>query len=315
MNEEAPHEIKAAGAVLWRQAGDGVHIAVVHRPRYGDWSLPKGKLDPGETLPQAAVRELAEETGYRATLGRRLRTVRYPVAAGRKTVVYFSAVAGAGSFSPNGEVDELRWLSPDEAETILSYRADVDVVRSFTPLPASLTTLLLVRHAKAGKRGEWTGEDALRPLSPAGSRQAEGVRKLAPLFGVDRVFSAPPLRCRQTAEGVAQDLGLEIPLEPTLSEEGYWPDPPSGRSRFGAIVTAGGTPLVSSQGGVIPDLVRNLADSAGIELPVGEDGVLPCKKGSVWVLSFRPIADNGAVVLAAADYYPSALPSPMPVRR
>ncbi|GLY66981.1 NUDIX hydrolase [Amycolatopsis taiwanensis] len=315
MRKERSGETRAAGALLWRETRDGVRIAVVHRPAYDDWSLPKGKLDPGETLPEAAVRELAEETGYRATLGRRLRTVRYPVADGTKTVVFFSAAAGAGAFSPNGEVDELRWLSPHEAETMLSYGTDVDVVRSFTLLPASLTTLLLVRHAKAGKRDEWGGEDDLRPLSPAGLRQAQGVRKLAPLFGVDRVFSAPPLRCRQTVEGIVTDLGVQIGLEPALSERGYLADPARGRSRLSAIVAAGGTPLVCSQGGVIPDVVGLLARRAGIELPTGKGDALPCKKGSVWVLSFRPAADNGGPLLAAADYYPSALPSPTPVRR
>lgn len=313
MKSRPPRRIKAAGAVLWRRTPDGLRIAVVHRPRYDDWSLPKGKLDPGETLLEAAVREVVEETGYRAILGRRLHTVRYPVAAGDKSVIYFSAVAGEGTFHPNKEVDELRWLGVDEAETVLSYRADVDVLRSFTLLPASLTTVLLVRHAKAGKRGDWGGDDDLRPLSAAGLRQAEGVRTLAPLFGVDRVFSAPQVRCRQTVEGVAKDLGGGIGFEPALSEKGYQRDPARGRSRLLAIAAAGGTPMVSSQGRVIPDLVSALARPVGIELPADKDGAVPSKKASVWVLSFRPGDGDGGPVLAAADYYPSVLPSPAPV--
>lgn len=302
-------ESRAAGAVLWRETPEGTRIAVVHRPRYDDWSLPKGKVDPGETLPATAVRELAEETGYRAILGRRLRTVQYPVANGTKTVVYFSAAAGEGGFARDGEVDELRWLSPQEAETVLSYGTDVEVVRSFTQLPATLTTVLLVRHGKAGKRAEWVGDDDLRPLSPAGSRQADAVRRLAPLFGVDRVYSAPLVRCRQTVEGVAADLGIPIRDEPALSEREYWTNPPAGQSRLLAIAAAGGTPLICSQGGVIPDIVGALARRAGLELPVDAEAV-PAKKGSVWVLSFRTGAADGGPVLAAADYYPSALPSP-----
>ncbi|HKS44044.1 MAG TPA: NUDIX hydrolase [Amycolatopsis sp.] len=312
MSERPPREIRAAGAVLWRKASREPRIAVVHRPRYDDWSLPKGKLDSGETVPAAAIRELAEETGFRAVLGRRLRTVRYPVAAGTKTVEYFSAQAVEGAFHPNDEVDELRWLSPEDAKDLLSYRADVDVLRAFTALPASLGTLLLVRHAKAGKRSEWAGEDDLRPLSPAGRRQAEAVRKLAPLFGVDRVFSAPPSRCWETVEGAAADLGVEIGVERLLSEEGYWPARARGLSRLLTIVSGDCRPLVCSQGGVIPDVVATVAEHTGVALPLNGNGQVPCKKGSVWMLSFHPTGSDGRPVLAAADYYPTALPAPQP---
>lgn len=304
--------VSAAGAVLWRERGNGVEIAVVHRPRYDDWSLPKGKLDSGETLPGAAVREIGEETGFRAILGRHLRTVRYPVAAGDKVVEYYSAAAVEGAFTPNDEVDSLRWLPITEVASALSYETDVDVLRAFTALPASLSTLVLVRHAKAGKRDEWAGDDDLRPLSPAGLKQADAVRKLLPLFGVDRVFSAPRLRCVQTVQGLAGDLGVEVAQEPLLAEEGYWADPARGLSRLLAIAAGGGTPAVCSQGGVIPDLVSNLAARPGIELPTGKGGGVPSKKGSVWVLSFRATESNGGPRLVAADYYPTALPHPTP---
>lgn len=304
--------VYAAGAVLWRARGDGVEVALVHRPRYDDWSLPKGKLDRGETLPATAVRELREETGFRAILGRHLRTVRYRVAAGDKVVEYYGAAATEGAFVPNGEVDSLRWLSPGEAEAALSYQTDVDVLRAFTALPASLSTLLLVRHAKAGKRTEWTGDDDLRPLSPAGWKQAAALRRLVPLFGVDRVFSAPRLRCVQTVQGVADDLGAELPQEPVLAEEDYWRDPPRGLSRLRSIVAAGGTPAVCSQGGVIPDLVSALAAQAALSVQQGNDDGVPSKKGSLWVLSFHVAESNGGPRLAAADYYPTALPHPVP---
>jgi 8-oxo-dGTP diphosphatase len=298
--------------VLWHDSGSGVEIAVVHRPRYDDWSLPKGKLEPGETVTAAAVREVREETGSQCVLGRHLRTVRYRVAAGPKVVDYFSARAVEGVFQANDEVDELRWLPVDEAESLLSYEADVDVLHAFAALPASLSTLVLVRHAKAGKRDEWTGDDDLRPLSPAGLRQAEAIRAMAPLFGVDRVFSAPRLRCVQTVQGVAEDLSVPVHQEPLLAEEGYWQDPARGLARLLAIVAGGGTPIVCSQGGVIPDVVTALASDAGVTLPAEKAGIAPSKKGSLWVLSFRATASNGGPRLAAADYYPTALPTPAP---
>ena len=305
---------RAAGAVLWRDRGDGVEVAVVHRPRYDDWSLPKGKLDPDETVAEAAVRELHEETGCRAVLGRHLTTVRYPVAAGPKTVDYFSAVAVSGTFVPGDEVDELRWLPVEQAADLVSYHTDSGVLSVFAGLPAAAGTLLLVRHAKAGKRDEWTGDDDLRPLSAAGARQAEALRRFVPLFGGDRIFSAPRLRCVQTVQGLADDLGTEIRHELLVSEEDYWRDPARGIVRVLAIVAGGGTPVVCSQGGVIPDIVTGLAEQAGISLPAQKGGMAPSKKGSVWVLSFSPAASNGGPHLVAADYYPSALPHPAPAK-
>jgi 8-oxo-dGTP diphosphatase len=306
--------------VLWRRQGDRVEVALIHRPRYDDWSLPKGKLDPGETIFQAAVREVREETGFESVLGRHVAKISYevqvrggPGMAG-KTVDYFAAKALEGKFTVNGEVDELRWASAAEAEGLLTRHADVEVVRSFYALPAELITALLARHAKAGKRDEWNGDDDLRPLSPAGQCQAEALRKVAPLFGVDRVLSAPRLRCVQTVQGVAEDLGVEIGYEPLLSEEGYWPDPVGGITKLLEIVAADRTPLICSQGGVIPDLISALADRDGVKITTAKGGIVPCKKGSFWVLSFRPAAGDGRPQLVAADYYPSALPVPEPAR-
>lgn len=311
-------EVRAAGAVLWRVAGGATEVALVHRPRYDDWSFPKGKLDPGETIAEAAVREVREETGFTAVLGRYLARTAYPVPARHgsgtvpKTVDYFAAEAVSGGFEANDEVDELRWLDPMAAEKLLTRPEDVRVLRAFCELPVGLTTLLLVRHAKAGKRDEWSGDDDLRPLSEAGRRQAAALRRVLSLFGPDRVLSAPRLRCVQTVHGVAEDFAAEVRHEPLFSEEGYWPDPVLGAARLLAVAGDGGTPVVCSQGGVIPDLVSALADRDGVELPAARGGVVPSKKGSFWVLSFRPPTTSEGPLLLAADYHPSALPVPSP---
>lgn len=313
-------EVRAAGAVLWRVAGGVTEVALVHRPRYDDWSLPKGKLDPGETTAEAAVREVREETGFTAVLGRYLTRTAYPVPSKNgsgtvpKTVDYFAAEAVSGGFEPNDEVDELRWLDPATAEKALTRPEDVRVLRSFCELPVGLTTVLLVRHAKAGKRDEWCGDDDLRPLSEAGQRQAAALRRVLTLFGPDRVLSAPRLRCVQTVHGVADDVRAEVRHEPLLSEEGYWPDPVLGVARLLALAGDGGTPVVCSQGGVIPDLVSTLADRDGVEIAAARGGVVPSKKGSFWVLSFRPPTEAEGPILLAADYHPSALPAPSPSR-
>lgn len=311
--------VRAAGAVLWRSDVDGhTEVAVVHRPRYDDWSLPKGKLDVGETIPLAAVREVAEETGFSCVLSRFLRQVRYPVPTrdgghAAKVVDYYCAQAREGAFTPGDEVDELRWMSVENARRQLSYPHDAGVLDAFGEVPTHVKTLMLVRHAKAGSRSDWNGDDDLRPLSTGGQRQQAALHAFLPLFGPQRVHSAPRLRCEQTVQPVATDLGVSVESEPLLSEEGYWPQPQAAIDRLLRIASLPGTAVVCSQGGVIPDLVARLAGTAGIDAGQTDLGEVPSKKGSVWTLTFRcaPRTDNGtgpALRLATADYLADPLP-------
>lgn len=280
------NEVRAAGAVLWRPDGDrdGYDIAVVHRPRYDDWSLPKGKLDDRESEAAAAVREIAEETGQACVLGPFVSEVRYDLATGeRKVVAYFTARATGGEFSPGREVDELRWLKPREAKKLLSYEHDVGVVETFEEVGAATSTVLLVRHAKAGDRDGWVGDDDLRPLTDAGQRQAEGLTEQLRLFGPKRVYSAPRLRCVQTVRALAAELDLEIGHESLMSEEGYWGDPAGAVERLLEMAGEVSTTVISSQGKVIPDLVASLAERDALDV----QGEIISKKGSTWVLGFR----------------------------
>ncbi|MBA0124982.1 NUDIX hydrolase [Haloechinothrix sp. YIM 98757] len=303
---------RAAGAVVWRRdRHDRTEIAIVHRPRYDDWSLPKGKIDRHETSPEAAVREVAEETGQSCVLERFLTTVGYTIPAETgegtvpKSVNYYSARAAGGTFVPNSEVDELRWMDVAEARRVLSYSTEIGVLDEFTSIPTDSSTLLLVRHAKAGKKENWDGDDDLRPLSNAGLRQAEALANLLPLFGPDRVHSAPRLRCVQTVHRIAEGIGSEVVHEPLLSEEGYTQDPDKGMQRLLELVSGGGTPVVCSQGGVIPDLVSTLAARDGHTLRS-----TPTKKGSLWVLTFTPHPDGSGPMLRSAHHLPNPLPTP-----
>jgi len=298
-------DVVAAGTVLWRHTGGDLEIApdvapeiaVVHRPRYDDWSLPKGKLQAGESIWTAAVRETGEETGFSAVLGRYLGRVSYPTnrpVPGTKVVHYLAARAGAGEFVPNKEVDELRWLTPGDAAGLMSYPHDRDILTEFRRLPADLATVALVRHATAGPREQWSGPDELRPLNDRGWREVKALRGLLPLFGVNRIVCAPPLRCMQTMRPLADDLGVTIVTEPLMSEKAYKADRRAGVVRLLEIVTTGGTPVVCSQGGVIPDLLSRLAEASDLDLKHVDAG-----KGSVWVLSF---SGGPLPLLVDADY-------------
>ena len=297
-------EISAAGAVLWRpdardRTGKTVEIALVHRPRYDDWSLPKGKLERGESSRFTVAREVAEETGFGIVLSRRLGRVRYPVTRpepATKVVEYYAARARTGTFEPNDEVDALRWVPPEQAPELLTYQHDERIVAEFTALPADLNTVLLVRHAKAGSRTEWQGTDDLRPLSANGRRQVPAITALARLYGAERVYAAPLVRCVDTVREVAEELGSRVHPEPLLSEKGYEGAEEAAVERFLEIARGPGTAVVCSQGGVIPDLVSRVASLSGLAL-----GKVVSKKGSMWALFFTI---DGGPRLVAADYVP-----------
>lgn len=274
--------VYAAGGVVWREGTSGdTEVALVHRPRYDDWTLPKGKVEPGETLISAAVREIGEETGFQVRLGRHLRMVSYDLRGpGRKHVHYWSAEVTAGSFEANHEVDELRWLPVDSAEEQLSYRLDRKVLATFRQLPARLDVLLLVRHAKAGRKSRYHGDDRLRPLEKVGRAQAEALLSQLLAFGPTEVHSADRVRCRQTVAPLADELGVVIQDEPTLSEEAFGDDPKSGRRRIREIGQSAGTHVVCSQGKVIPPLLKWWAAHDEVRLPAARN-----RKGSFWVLA------------------------------
>lgn len=128
-------EVRAAGGVIWRVGVDGIEVALVHRPKYRDWTFPKGKLEPGESDAQAAHREVLEETGLECVLGRELLSVRYLDAKDRlKMVRYWEMTVASGTFIANSEVDLLRWSSPADARSLLSYSHDVGVLDDFERL-------------------------------------------------------------------------------------------------------------------------------------------------------------------------------------
>lgn len=290
----------AGGGVLWRHTAAGkVEVAVVHRPRYGDWSLPKGKAHDGELMVTTAYREVLEETGYSARVGRHLATVRYELKTGaQKKVAYWSMQMTTGRFQVNRETDDLQWLTPERAQRTVSYPADRKVLGTFAEHPAEqLHELIVVRHAKAGRRSRFSGDDSDRPLDGVGEQQAEALVPLLGLYGVHHLYAADRLRCVQTLTPLAQELRTDIHVERALTEEAFAADPDAAYARLRELAApVVGARAVCSQGRTIAPLLGRWAGDAGIELPPSRN-----RKGSVWILTLR------GDTLIQADHIPSPL--------
>jgi 8-oxo-dGTP pyrophosphatase MutT (NUDIX family)/phosphohistidine phosphatase SixA len=295
--------IRAAGGVVWRTAPDhandsAIEVAVVHRPRYDDWTLPKGKLGAGETLLDGALREVFEETGYRVRPGRALGDVSYMKSSNgedrEKFVHYWAMEAVGGAFTPSREVDELAWISPEGAEALLTRGTDREILQRFVAGPVRTGTVLLVRHASAGDRARWEGDDRLRPLDELGREQAQELVRLLSRFEVQKLVAADYARCVQTLEPLAGSIGLEIERNALFSETGF---PGHEQEAIDAIRMLGDhddAVAVCSQRQVIPDVVGALGERDGVSLP----NPFKYKKASVWALSFE------GEKLAGAEYFP-----------
>jgi len=213
--------ISAAGAVAWRPGPDGTdpEVLLVHRKKYDDWSLPKGKQDHGEPLALTAVREVFEESGARLVLGRRLASVRYKVSGRPKRVHYWSArVAGTDRGAvPNAEVDELEWLPVPQAKQRVSYPHDHGILDDFARLPAGTVPLILLRHAKALPKSTWKRDDAKRPLDGAGRADAKVLAPLLAAFAPDgRILSSEAARCLETVRPYGELTGGQVQAESSL---------------------------------------------------------------------------------------------------
>jgi 8-oxo-(d)GTP phosphatase len=317
--------IKAAGGVAWRPGPDGEpEILLVHRRRYDDWSLPKGKTEPGEFLPVTAVREVLEEGGVRLALGRRLVSIRYKVDGRPKRVHYWAARALSvdARAVPNAEVDEVAWLPPARAVDKVSYSHDHGVLADFTARPAGTVPLILLRHAKALPKATWTRDDAVRPLADSGRADAKALADLLACFARrPRLISSTAVRCLDTLRPLAQLTGEPVREEPSLyiHDESYKTGTAIPAAEITALigrVIASGQPTVLCAHRENIPVLREAAlaalaeDSAVGDLPHDWDSSLPTS--GFWVLNVAPLspktghspaAGSRAGELISADRY------------
>ena len=316
-DRDKPPKIPAAGALLWRPGEAGPEVVLVHRPRYDDWSFPKGKCLPGEHVLITAVREVAEETGTEISLGRRLRTVRYLSDGRPKQVDYWAArpaaqaaagadePAGPVPFIPNEEVDQLAWLPLTAAGDRLSYQHDTEVLSEFASAPAATTAIILIRHASARNKKAWQNaghpDDLTRPLTPLGHVQAKLLGQILSCFGPARVISSPAERCLATVEPYAALTGGVVEPAPALApppndqvlEEA---DPATMAAAHGLVtglVTAGEPVVICGHRENLPAMLRWICESLGAPVPAGP----PLRKGA-----FRALHVAGGRLISAEQH-------------
>jgi 8-oxo-dGTP diphosphatase len=281
--------VRAAGGIVTLNDGDEPRFALVHRPKYDDWTFPKGKLHDGEPEEQAALREVEEETGLRCRLEDPVDAVTYTDRLGRPKVVrYWTMTPNEGTFRPNDEVDELRWVGGEEAMALLTYPHDRDLLRSVLA-QRTRSPIYVVRHAKAGVRELWKGPDEERPLTRRGHRQADRLVERFEGLELERIVSSPFLRCTQTVEPLARSRGREVQIADELAEGADPERTIEFIRRLEPVPT-----VLCGHGGEIDALVQAFeADGAKVE---GSRGLA---KGSVWVLE----REDGRVV--SARYLPA----------
>jgi 8-oxo-dGTP pyrophosphatase MutT (NUDIX family)/phosphohistidine phosphatase SixA len=290
--------IYAAGAVLWREVSGQLLVAVIHRARYDDWSFPKGKQDPGECLPETAVREIREETGLKIKLGVRLKVVNYTVGANiPKEVHYWAArvsdtALAKSKFEPSEEVAEVTWKTPEDARRVLTYEFDQQILDEVMALyvQKSLRTkpVIILRHAKATPRSDWKGgkglDDGHRPLLPAGSLQAIALVPLLGAFAPQRLVTSTWVRCKTTLAPYAKRRKIKLIERSQLSELGNANGPQRTEKVIHDLIEDGRSVVVCTHRPALPTIVEALATYGNATQAATLKGTLALAPGDMTVI-------------------------------
>lgn len=265
--------VLAAGALCWRYIDGKLRVLVIYRGDRADVSLPKGKVDPGETLPQTAVREIEEETGIAITLGAPLGTVEYVLPNGREKVVYYwasevtDAAVEASTFTANAEVAALKWVSMKKARAILSYPHDLDVLDRFEQRildrNARTFAIIALRHGKAVQPENWDGPDATRPLLQRGHDQAVSIAPGIAAYGVRKIVSSTATRCLATVEPLARLLDRNVTATDAISQDAHEHGTGDVATVLLKRLASKRTAVLCSHGPVLPEIIAEVARLTG----------------------------------------------------
>lgn len=298
-------QIVAAGVVLLREYKGEPQVCVLHRPTHRDWSLPKGKLESREHIIACARRETIEETGEDVVLGVPLLSQNYRVEGRPKIVRYWVGWVkeGGPGFAPNREIDELEWLSPNKAARRLTYRRDVQIIRSALDVGPT-SPLILLRHSQAIRRAVWKGsKDVLRPLAPVGKGRARTqVSEVLAAFGIESIQSSDALRCVQTVRPYADSAKLKIEMNSLFSEEGFEPSKKASLGKINALLTDPAATVLCTHRPVFPEIIAQVRKRTGLRNTKQLDPALP--PGGFIVLHRRFDPKRGIRVIAVERHAP-----------
>lgn len=261
--------VYAAGAVVWRLVDGKLRVLLIHRTKYRDVTLPKGKVDPGEMLAETAVREVQEETGIRVSLGVPVGVSRYHLASKKQKVVHYWAAEATddaireSTFVPNREIAAIEWVSVKRARARLSYPVDLEILDFFTNLvdDGVLRTfpVIALRHGKAVSRSDWDGADAARPLADRGRKQAKSIVGPLRAFGVRKIVTSDAVRCVQTVAPLARALDRKPTLTDKISQDAWDDDVADLRAVVGRRIRSGKPAVLCSHGPVLPGILSEIA--------------------------------------------------------
>ncbi|MGO2052656.1 NUDIX hydrolase [Glutamicibacter sp. 287] len=284
-------DVVAAGAIPWQLRGGELHVLLIHRPRYDDWSWPKGKLDSGESIPECAIRELREEVGLRLSLGIPLAATAYSVKGKTKVVYYWAAkVDPALQAVPDGvECDELRWVTAAEAAALLTNPSDLapleDLRKAHQKQRLESLAFIILRHAKAKPRGKWTRAEGERPLAATGRRQAQAVARMLDAWQPGNVASSPWTRCVQTVTPYLVQHSLKLKTIRSITEHEAKRKPHKAQRAIEKLVAKSRSQVICTHRPVLPLIIEVLRSRVSAKVAA----VLPAQD---------PFLDPGGVIVA-----------------
>ena len=263
--------IQAAGAVVWRNNKDKTEVAIIHRPKYNDWSFPKGKLEIGESLIACAHREVFEETNIQTEFGPFLGDIEYLTPDGKKQVSFWAAKAITDKdFSPNSEVDQLKWVEVKKVKELLSLETDKKILAQFIKLDFDTKPFILLRHAKAITRDEWQGDDDDRPLDSLGQNQAKRLLSIYQVYNIEQIHTSDAVRCYDTVNPMVKGLGIKLEVTGKLGENAYKKDKEKAFDYAKELIKEDARILLCSHNPILPKMLNRLTKKSDVDADEGK---------------------------------------------
>ena len=264
--------ILAAGAVLWRKSEKKkTEVLIIHRPKYDDWTFPKGKAEIGEPLIACAYREVLEETNIETAFGPYLGEVEYLTNDGNKKVSFWSAkVVKEKEFNPNMEVDQLKWVEVTKIKELLTLDTDRKILEQFLKIEPDTKPLILLRHAKAVTRDEWQGEDDDRPLDSYGQNQAKRLLAMYQVFNLEQIHSSDAVRCYDTVVAIAKGLNIKLEVTGKLSESTFKKDKEKAFDYAKDLIKLNESVLLCSHNPILPKMLNKLTKKSEVDADEGK---------------------------------------------